>query len=221
DVPGCSLALALCHYPVLNAYAIARMWIGPACDITGSKNSRAVGFHVFIHHNAAIDRQPGFFRQFQLRPYTHAQHNEIGIERCAGAQRYFVSINPADRRSQMENNTMALMQAANKFTDLRAHHSLQRLLLLRNYVYGDPPRAQRCSNFKANKARSHHDYLLGGSCPGNNGTAVSIGAQIINLGIRSSRNRQLYRISAGGQQERTIFISLAVSQHHALTWDIN
>ena len=50
------LSLALGNHPMLDAYRLAAIGIGPPRDIAGGENRRLAGFEIGVHGDAAIDR---------------------------------------------------------------------------------------------------------------------------------------------------------------------
>ncbi len=78
-VAGGRLALALSNDPVLDAQPLAAVRIGPAGNISGSKNTRRAGLQIVVDQNSAIDRQAGLRGEIKSGPHADADDDEVRI----------------------------------------------------------------------------------------------------------------------------------------------
>ena len=76
------LALTLRDNPVLHAYLLPAVWIGPARDVAGSKDLRDTRCEIFVHAYSAIDCEPRRLGQARARTNTNPDDHQIRIKQC-------------------------------------------------------------------------------------------------------------------------------------------
>jgi hypothetical protein len=68
------LALAFCHYPVLDTDFVARVRIRPARNVARGIDAACARLEKRIDGDAAIDSETGLFGQRQAWPHTDANN---------------------------------------------------------------------------------------------------------------------------------------------------
>jgi hypothetical protein len=199
---------------VLDADPLAGTRIGPARHVARGEDPGHARFEVFVHGDAAVQRQACLLGKSGRRPDADAQHHEVGIERRAPAQRSGTAVHACDRLSQVEYDALRFVQGLNEAADLRAHDTLQRHLIRRDHVDADAPASQRRRDFETDEAGARHHDMLRRARLRDKGAAVGEGTQVVHLRAVRNRNRQAHRIGAGRNQECAERAPLAAFEQH-------
>src|SRR5215471_5107326 len=128
------LALALGDDPVLDADALAAVWIRPARDVARREDSGRAGFQISVHDHATVELEAGLFGKFGPRAHADAGDYKVGLKRAAALQRHPIAVDGADGVLQVEDHAVLLVQGAHEITDLRAQNPLHRPLFRCHYM---------------------------------------------------------------------------------------
>ena len=115
------LALALGHYPVLDAYA-ARTRIGPAGDVAGGKNSRHVRFQKFVDQNAVVSRDPCFFSKRSVWAYADSNDHQVAIQDCSVIELHVSVLYKRRRSFEIKFHAVRLVSFANQVAEFAAEN---------------------------------------------------------------------------------------------------
>src|SRR5665213_3170577 len=66
------LSLTLGNHPMLDAHVLATVWVGPARNIAGRKDSRLAGLEKAIYQHTTIDGELCRLSQINARTYANA-----------------------------------------------------------------------------------------------------------------------------------------------------
>ena len=77
------LSLTLCDNPVFDPNVVARVRVGPACNVTSGKYPFRARFETGVHDDPAIDGDSGFHSEISSRTDTYASNHKITVEGTA------------------------------------------------------------------------------------------------------------------------------------------
>src|SRR4030095_11389395 len=121
------------------------------------------------------------------------QNDKFGLNGLTSGERDFVAVNVPYGFAEMKDNSVRLVEAANKRADFCSEDFLHRHFVRRDDMDGDTSCTERGSDFEANEAGADYDYLPGGCRFRDDGLAVRERAQVESLRRRSPFERQAYR----------------------------
>src|SRR6516162_3615609 len=165
---------------MLDANSLATMRIGPASNVAGGKNTRGIGFEIFVHCNATVDCQTGLFGKSEGGSHAHTKHNEIGVQGFPAAQFHNTATDLAHRLAEVEGNAVRLMDFPDKSSQFRTHGSFERLALWCRDMDTDTACTQRSGDLKPDKARTDDNGASRGSRLRDNGLAVGERSQVVH-----------------------------------------
>src|SRR6185312_12785181 len=136
------------------------MWIRPAGDVTGGKNSGDAGFEIFVDHDTTIHFQPGLLSECERWPHSHTQHDEIRVQGDAAGEDRLATFDASHGVLEMEDHTMSFVQTPDELTELRTEHALERHLIASDDVDRNTPLAQRGGDFQGDETGADDDHLF-------------------------------------------------------------
>ena len=166
------------------------VWIGPARNVARNEDAGAARFQIRIHHDTAIEREPGLLGQRQARPHAYTYDHKVGFEHAATFERRTPAIDRDNRIFKMEDDTMLLVERAYKIAHLGSEHAFHWPSFRRDHMDLDIARAQCGRDLKPDKAGAEHDCSARGFGTLNNGPAVGKRTQRADVRLIGARDRQ-------------------------------
>jgi hypothetical protein len=104
---------------VLDTNLLTRARVGPARHVASGENPGALVSRYSFDRDAAVHRQPCLFGKGDRRTYADTQHDEIGVERRAVAERHRPAVDASHALAEVEHNTLLFVHRLNEAPDLR------------------------------------------------------------------------------------------------------
>ena len=116
--------------------------IRPAGHVARGKDSRHACFEILVHGDTAVQRQACLFGKSGHRTDSDTKYDEVGVQRRAVAQRRGLAVDPGDRLTEVEHDTVCFVQRLNEASDLLPHDTFERHALRRDHIHSDAPRSE-------------------------------------------------------------------------------
>src|ERR1700691_1935107 len=186
---------------MFHADSLVGIRIGPAGDIARGINIGDARFEKSIQQDTAIERKAGLFGQRQTWSDPDTNNHEFRFNYAAAFEPRALAVDSNHGIFKMKHDPVLLVQRTNEITYFEPEDALHWPLFRRHDVHLDFARAQRCRHLKSNKTCTDHEHAARLSRRVNDGAAIGERTQRMNMWLVGARNRQAYRLRAGGQQK--------------------
>src|SRR5262245_51243667 len=198
------LALALGYHPVLEAYHLAEMGIGPPRDVAGGEDRGLGGLEIGVHGDAAVGSEPRGFSERDPWAHANSGDHEISFEPAAALELHLLAVDASRHVFEVENHAVLLVQRADEIAHLRPENPLHRPLVRRPHMDPQSAGAERSRDLEPDKARTHDHRPACRLGIVDDRLAVAERAERVHVWLVGAGDREANRLGPRCQQQSVV-----------------